>query len=184
MGKWMPFAEAVARAGTFKALRPHLLAGRIIARYGRLCFWPGGEVDNTLPTTDIDPSWWADDVAHDIKPEAGRAQFITDLGNQLARGIELDRAEVDALWPAATVPAPRHSGGKDPEHDWEGAADHVDACVKKHGPLPRNKKGEPVLARAVELMTEWFVKKDPPAPKERSIRRWIRETPRSWWGPN
>jgi hypothetical protein len=114
MAKWMSFAEAVARAGSFEALRPHLFAGRIIARYSRLCFWPGGEVDNTLPTTDIDPSWWADDVAHDIEPEAGRAQFITDLGNQLARGIELERAAVEALWPVKPKPplARKKSKGK------------------------------------------------------------------------
>ena len=142
MGKWMPFAEAVARAGSLKALRPHLFAGRIIARYSRLCFWPGGEVDNTLPTTDIDPSWWADDVAHDIEPEAGRAQFITDLGNQLARGIELERAAVDALWPVKPKP-PKHkqspkqsavAGAKRGPKQyavWKPLLKHLDAMVKR-----------------------------------------------------
>jgi hypothetical protein len=104
--QWISFAEAVVRAGSLEALRPHLLAGRIMARYSHLCFWPGGEVDNTLPTTLIDPSWWADDFAHNIKPEAGRAEFTTDLGNELAIGIELERAAVDALWPVNSKQPP------------------------------------------------------------------------------
>jgi hypothetical protein len=91
---------------------------------------------------------------------------------------------MDRLFPVATVPAPRHAGGRDPDNDWEGAACHVDNWVAKHGPLPRHKNGAPILARAVELMTEWFEENEPPAPEGRSIRRWISKKSRSWWGPN
>ena len=40
---WMPFAEAVKRAGSFEALRPHLREGRILAHHNGLYSWPGGE---------------------------------------------------------------------------------------------------------------------------------------------
>jgi hypothetical protein len=96
----------------------------------------------------------------------------------------LERERVETLFPAATVSAPRHAGGRDPENDWEGASGHVDDWVTVHGPLPRHKNGNPNFARAVELMAEWFKKNDPPVPKDRSIRRWIGKNPRSWWGPN
>jgi hypothetical protein len=108
------------------------------------------------------------------------------IGKVFAIGIELERERVETLFPVkvVTVSAPRHAGGPDPHHKWEDAARHVDK-VAAHRPLPRHEKNNaPNIQRAVELMTEWFEKNDPPAPKERSIRRWIRKNPRSWWGPN
>ena len=100
-----------------------------------------------------------------------------------AIGIELERERVEALFPIVTVSAPRHAGGRDPDHDWEGAARHVDASVAARGPLPGKKNGEPNIARAVDLMTQWFKDNEPPSPKlEKSIRRWIRENPHpAWW---
>jgi hypothetical protein len=94
---------------------------------------------------------------------------------------------------ATAEPAPRHAGGRPDDHKWVDAAQHVDRDVRldrdvaEHRPLPRNKKGEPIMARAVDLMTDWFTKNDPPPPKPRSIPRWIQNNPqrcRKWWGPN
>jgi hypothetical protein len=215
----MPFEEAIKRAGSFEALRPHLRERRILARHGELRTWPELEVESGPGETS--PDWF--DGAR-IDPATGRVilkkpdlqvcirNIMSELenpnqegdfpGSQLtvipgreacAFGLELERTPVDTLFPAPTVPASllspavpasRHSGGRDPDHNWEDAAHHVDDWVAAHGPLPRNKKGQPILARAVDLMTEWFVDNDPPAPQERSIRRWIGENPRSWWGPN
>jgi hypothetical protein len=98
-------------------------------------------------------------------------------------GIKLERATVERLFPVAAAPAPRHAGGRDPDNDWESAARHVDEWVAGHGPLPRRKNGEPLRARAVDLMTEWFEKNEPPAPPRESIYRWLRKNPHpAWWG--
>jgi hypothetical protein len=207
----MPFEEAVKRAGSFEALLPHLRAKRILARYQELRSWPELEVESG--PGEIPPDWW-DEARVDPatgrvilkKPDLrvrlrsisseleNPGQLEGDLpGSQLivypgrkvcAFGIDFERIPVETLFPGPTVPASRHAGGRDPDNDWKGAARHVDDWVAAHGRLPRNKDGDPVLARAVELMTEWFNKNDPPAPRERSIRRWIRKDPRSWWGPN
>src|SRR2546430_11805532 len=89
---------------------PPLRAGRVMAHYTRLYTWPGGGVI-PRPTPDIMPSWWAH--AHDIDAAAGRARFTMALADAvtyevLAVGIGLERDAVEALWLAATVPAPRH----------------------------------------------------------------------------
>jgi hypothetical protein len=81
----------------------------------------------------------------------------------------------------------RHPGGKEPDHDWESAACYVDGLVdnKVEGrkPLSRNKQGEPIVQRAINLMKDYFNKHDPPPPEDRSMRRWIKEHPArtQWW---
>ena len=93
----------------------------------------------------------------------------------VATGIEFDHAAVEALWPP-------HAGGRDPDHAWEDAARHVDNWVAKRGPLPKNKNGQPIIARAAALMAEWFDKNEPATPEPRSIYRWIRKNPHlHWW---
>jgi hypothetical protein len=177
---WMPFREAMARAGTLEALLPALRDGRIRARAAD--FYEG-TVGGAMKRADrsINLSWWA---GARVDPASNRAYFAMEYFDMLATGIELERGAVETLWPTTNVPAPPHAGGRDPEHDWEDSAHHVDDWVAAHGPLPRHKDGNPVITRAVELMTEWFNRNDPPAPHERSIRKWIQKTPRSWWGPN
>jgi hypothetical protein len=192
---WMPLAEAVKRAGSLETLLPHL--PNIRSRHLGLRFWPTNEeVLGFGELGDFDPGWWA---KARIEPDVSQAVFTMEfplhftsrtgergrLTRQvLATYIQHERAAIDKLFPIATVSAPLHAGGRDPDHNWEDAAHYVDDWVAAHRPLPRNKKGQPILARAVDLMTEWFVDNDPPAPQERSIRRWIRKNPRSWWGPN
>jgi hypothetical protein len=54
----------------------------------------------------------------------------------------------------------RHAGGRDPDHNWEGAARCVDQHVADHGPLRRHRTGEragePVRQHAVNLILGWF----------------------------
>src|SRR5262249_44945288 len=88
----------------------------------------------------------------------------------------------------ATMPAPtpKHAGGRPPEHKWEVAARNVDRRVADHGPLPRDKDGEPVPKYAKELMAEGFENDDRGAPDDEQIYKWIREHPkrcRRWWNP-
>jgi hypothetical protein len=102
--------------------------------------------------------------------------------------------------PPATVPAAaeavpkpatsklKHAGGVDPQHDWEGAADHVTAWVvndeKTRRPLPRHKNGAPNKTRAIELMKHWFeeVRGEKPPTRE-SFFRWLKDNPHpEWWG--
>ena len=183
---WMSFAEALARVGSLEELIVVLREGHAYARATDLRMLPDGistKADRSIPN-----AWWAADTVRRISPFLGRAWFelkVEGVSREIvAIGIEVEPVPVEALWPAASVHTPRHAGGRDPDNDWEGAAGHVDAWVAARGPLPRHKDGKPNVARAVELMTEWFDKNDPPAPRERSMRRWISNHPRSWWGPN
>jgi hypothetical protein len=189
---WMPLHEAVERAGTLEALLPYLREGSILARHKGIYTWPGGH-EWTGPGN-MSPGLWTD-ARYD--PAIGRLILTTITFSRddiapftrkfFATGIELERGRVETLFPVkvAAVSAPLHAyGGRRPDHDWEGAARHVDHSVATCGPLSRKKDGTPNAAGAVALMTEWFNKNDPPAPKDRSIRRWISKNPRSWWGPN
>jgi hypothetical protein len=179
----MPWDEALTRAGSLDALRPHLCAGSILARRAGLYSLPGARAQGG--PGNISSQWWA--KAHE-DAATGRVMFTfpdrpSGFRELFAIGIEVERAAVERLFPVAPVPAPRHAGGRDPDNDWEGAARHVDDWVRAHGPLPRRKDGEPNLARAVELMTEWFETNEPPAPKPRSIYRWLKDNPHpAWWG--
>jgi hypothetical protein len=186
----MPWDEALMRAGSLDALRPHLGAGSILARHHGLYYWPGGGARSG--PGNITRGLWADAR---VDPATGRVIFTMPAlvrfvdsdrppitSEVFAIGIELERAAVETLFPVATVPTPRHAGGRDPDNDWEGATRHVDDWVTAHGPLPRHKDGEPNVARAVELMTEWFNDNEPPAPKRESIYRWLRDNPHpAWW---
>jgi hypothetical protein len=185
----MPWDEALTRAGSLDALRPHLSAGSILARHSGLYSWPkGGAVRGPA---NISPGLWAEAR---IDPASERVIFTTVLffvaesdsppvtGERFAIGIELERAAVEKLFPVAPEASPRHAGGRDPDNDWEGAARHVDDWVAAHGPLPRHKDGSPNKARAVELMTEWFEDNQPPAPQRESFYRWLRKNPHpAWW---
>jgi len=178
----MPWDEALKRAGSLEALRPHLCAGSILAHRAGLYGLPGVRALGGPGT--ISPRWWA--KAHE-DAATGRVIFTfpdrpSGFREVFAVGIEVERAAVERLFPAAPVHAPRHAGGRDPDNDWEGAARHVDAWVAKHGPLPRRKDGKPIVARAVDLMIEWFEKNEPPAPEQRSIYRWLSDNPhQAWW---
>jgi hypothetical protein len=140
----MPFREAVARAGTLETLLSALRAGRVMARYSRLYSWPEvGAIKQ--PTTDIMPSWWAH--AHDIDPAAARARFTMALADSvtyevLAVGIELERDAVEALWPAATVPAPRHAG--------------TERKAKSKSKPKFEKKPRPQVRRAISILIELY----------------------------
>ena len=190
---WMRLSEAVERAGSLEALLPHLPSIR--ARHNGLRYWPTNE--EVSGPRDIDPGLWAKalvepDIDQAIFTMKFRLYFLFNKAGEpealtrkvRAFNIEIECAAIDRLFPILFVCAPRHAGGRDPEHNWEDAARHVDEWVAAHGPLPRHKSGKPIVQRAAELMAEWFDKNEPPAPQEGSIRRWIRKKPRSWWGPN
>ena len=185
---WIPFTEALDRAGSFEALRQYLRDGRIPARHNGMYYWPEGGA--LLPPGEIDPGLWR---KANFEPEIEQVRFVTikvplyggpeRTRHVVAVDLELGRSAVDALFPAANISAPRNAGGRDFDHDWEDAARHVNDWVATHGPLPRRKKdGKPNLARAVELMAEWFGDNQPPAPLRESIYRWLRENPHpQWW---
>jgi hypothetical protein len=97
----MRLAEAVKRAGSLADLMPAVRDGRIMTHHNGLYSWPECDPikckDQALPAT-----WWED--AHDVDPAAGRAQFTREAPwgpyRLLAIGIELERAAIEALWPA------------------------------------------------------------------------------------
>ena len=112
----MPFEEALARAGSLEALRPHLREVRILAQHSGLRTWPEGAVESG--PGDILPDWWADAR---VDPANGRVIFkkpglqviirgfgdvpdthhvIQPTREVFALDVRLERAAVDALWPA------------------------------------------------------------------------------------
>jgi hypothetical protein len=78
----------------------------------------------------------------------------------------------------------RHRSGRKTELNWAGAKTNVDSIIAKDGrPLERDEKGEPVLARALDLIREFFEKNEPkPWPGRPDIYRWLRNHPQNWWG--
>jgi hypothetical protein len=174
----MSFVKAVACAGSLEALLVTVHERRAFARASFVSGLSTVEADRDIPW-----HWWT--AAHDIDPAAGRAAFTMTLGieganyERVAIGIEFVFVEA----PTTTASAPPHAGGRDPDNDWEGAAGHVDALVRAHGPLPRKKDGTPNVARAVALMAKWFEDNEPPpVPRRESIYRWLRQNPHpEWW---
>lgn len=187
-GPWMPLHEAEQHAGSFEAMLPHLREGRILARHGGLYFWRempdgGREIEvHSGPGYVTQESW----ARARKDPETGRVIFATsadwaDLLGQFelfAIDVEFERAAVESLLPTAAAIV----GGSDPIHDWEAAARHVDAYVAnpKHGLLPRRKDGEPIKAKAIDLMWEYFEAKKQQVPQTRSFYRWFDESPQRW----
>jgi hypothetical protein len=97
---WMPFAEALERAGALEALLPVLIAGDATARAE--AFLVGGypiKADRNIPST-----WWDNETAYDVDPAAGRATFSMDGFAMTAIGIEIEAAPITARWPAEAVP--------------------------------------------------------------------------------
>jgi len=98
----MPWDEALKRAGSLDALRPHLCAGSILARHNGLYILPGGGP----VTADIRPHWWA---GARVDPATGRVIFTGPFFSGVRRevfaiGIEVERAAVESLFPAAPEP--------------------------------------------------------------------------------
>jgi hypothetical protein len=123
--KWMPFAEAVTRAGSLKDLLVALRERRVFARCAEWRTWPDG--GSTKPSDrNIHPTSWND--AHDIDPAAGWAVFTFVLYGTLeddkhdvtyellAIGLEVERGGVDKLWPlVAPEPPPPASDAAPPQ---------------------------------------------------------------------
>jgi hypothetical protein len=185
----MPFAKALVRAGSLEALLARLREGAILAWCSAIYYWPSAQPASG--PRDIPPDWWTDAR---VDPAIGRV-ILTVPGSRIispgqtppprrrrevfAMDIELEVTALETLFPIAST---RVSGGRDPDHDWEGAARHVDDSVAAKGPLPRRKNGEPNKSPAVTLMTEWFKTNQPPAPERETIYRWLRENPHpAWW---
>jgi hypothetical protein len=103
---WIPFRQAVKRAGSLDALMPALRDGRVLARHGGL-YVNGGPA---APAGSISPSWWAANTVRDIDPEANRAVFVMDLlGGPLpmvAIGIEVEGGPLLRLFPEPEAEKP------------------------------------------------------------------------------
>jgi hypothetical protein len=177
---WMSLQEAVERAALFEAMRPHLIGGRILARAKDFYTAEGSAIKQV--DRRIDPAWWAA-ARHD--PATDRVYFTmagmiegASTWELLAVGVELERAAVDALWPAMTKSSGRKGGGRPPENDWQRAFQYVDDYIDRHGLLSAKE-------RVVELVEDWFRKNDPPPPKSpRTIPNKIKGKEGIWWRRN
>ena len=138
MGKWMSFAKAVARAGSLEDLLVRMRDMQVASRAAD--FFMNG---NSTKRADrnIPHDWWAEDVAHDINPAAGRAVFRLNAGieganfDEVAIGIEIEGAAVDALWLAKQKPS-GGKRGKKPYPFWAKVQLHFDNLVSREGPFP------------------------------------------------
>lgn len=114
---WTRLREAVRRAGSFEALLPYLLDGRIRARHGGVFHWPNGRVE-VQPWFDpnIPLSWWASVSA--AEPEISRCRFaytwvsfggVTTQKERFAIDITLEPVAVERWFPAEpSQPEPKH----------------------------------------------------------------------------
>jgi hypothetical protein len=134
----MPFAKALARAGSFEALLPHLRGGRILARHKGLFTWP--EARWKSGPGNIRPEWWANAR---VDPATGRV-ILTTPGSRIisagrplppptirevfAVGIELEAAAVERLFPAPPKP-PRRTSGPKQSAVWDPLLIHLDAMI-------------------------------------------------------
>jgi hypothetical protein len=167
---WIPWGEALTRAGSFEALRPHLCAGTILARHNGLYLWPGGGA----VTADIRPDWWA---TARIDPTTGRVtftrMFFSGVRNEVfAIGIELERAAVEALWPAKAKSSESRRGAK-PSAAWAKVQPHFDHLVDCDGPFPS-------LGSARESVKLLLKEKKLGRLNDRTIERWINKHRPQW----
>jgi hypothetical protein len=130
-------AKALARAGSFEALVPHLREGRILARCSEI-HRPG--IGQASGPRDIRPDWWTNAR---VDPATGRV-MLTTPGSRIispgetpppprrhevfALGIEVERGSVDALWPAKPKAQGRKRGPKQ-SAIWAPLLAHLDRLV-------------------------------------------------------
>ena len=165
----MPWDEALKRAGSLDALRPHLCAGSILARHNGLYLWPGGGP----VTADIRPNWWA---GARIDPATGRVIFTRPWSSGGTReifaiGLEVERA-TERLFPAKPKPAESRRGAK-PSAAWAKVQPHFDHLVDRDGPFPS-------LGSARDSVKLLLKEKKLGRMDDRTIERWIRKHRPQW----
>jgi hypothetical protein len=157
--RWMSLADAIARAGSFAALLPHLASGGISARANRCTVT---ETGGTWRRKDdaIRRHWWEPNSAprHIEGSRCRIKRFITDdLADDIdAHDIEVDADAIDRLFPppaalpvpvvapppAAPTSAQRTAvalASKKAAHlsgFWKKIAPAMDAKVDRDGPFP------------------------------------------------
>jgi hypothetical protein len=165
MGKWMSFAEAVARAGSLVDLLVRLREGYPVARCAGFLLdgKPTGEAGRKIPA-----DWWNEDTAHHINPAAGRAVFPLNAGiegatfEKVAIGIGIDSAAVDALWPlVAPEPAAPASDTAPPQPT--GTSTDATSSTPEVKPA-RRRRGRPAehpWEEAAGYVDDWVEKVGP-----------------------
>ena len=121
----MSLREAVERAGSLDALLPLLVQGHILARATSFQEWPSG-APMKLPSLDIDSIWWG--AVRSIDPVAGRVCFAMDFFEVMAIGVALERAAVEATWPAKASAKQRTKRKPGPKQyaAWDQLLPHLD----------------------------------------------------------
>jgi hypothetical protein len=129
---WMPWEEALERAGSFEALLPPLREGRILARHQGLCGWPGGT--KTDGPGHIPRDWWAN--AHN-DPATGLVIFKQARGpfyfdEEFAVDLELERRRAEMLWPGAESAKPKRKRKPGPKQyaAWAQLLPHLDSLFE------------------------------------------------------
>ena len=104
---WMPWREALKRAGSFDELRPYLHTGQIPARHGGLFTLPDGKRIAGLETSrqKSGPSSQRPGRAGDILHRRGGVWAPRPrAGVRLCSSIELDSVAFDTFFPVADLP--------------------------------------------------------------------------------
>jgi hypothetical protein len=135
---WMPFAEALARAGSLEALLPVLIAGDATARAKD--FLVNGcsrrRKDRTIPRT-----WWKLQDIESADLPIGRAKFRISLIDEITIpmtviGIEIEKAPIITRWPTKPAKLPVSAPGKRPSPIWQLIFQHFDDEVTLVGRFP------------------------------------------------
>jgi hypothetical protein len=176
---WMPWDEALTRAGSFDALWPHLRAGSILARHNGQYSWPGGGA--WRGPGDIKPGLWAEarvDLATERVIFTSILFFVIGSDSPpvthewFAIGIEVERARVEALWPAKPQSSENKRGAK-PSAAWAKVQPQFDDLVDRDGPFPS-------LGSARESVKLLLKEKKLSRLNDRTIERWINKHRPQW----
>jgi hypothetical protein len=169
---WMPWREALKRAGSFDALRPHLGEGRILARHQRL-YRPDGKVHSEAG--DIKPERWADaredpatgrliftdrfQLTIDLTSGGGEVLWFDKSQELFAVDVELEAEAVDRLFPAAATSTMGDKASLPPAERKLMEPKAWLASARKEHPQRQNERTSDYRDRLHDLMTKADVTK-------------------------
>lgn len=188
---WVPWRQALERAGTFEALRPHLHAGRILARHGGSYYWPSGDAQGG--PGNVAPSWWGN-ARQDL--DSGRVIFTMSLIAPMSKdapgasfdifaiGIELEAESVERSFPVVTelTPAAIEPAPAEPEPAPQPTATEPTPQPAEPEPTPqrtkrRTKRPHPHRAVIMEHYRELLARDVPKAAEETAT--WVKDEVKS-----
>jgi hypothetical protein len=156
---WISWHRALERAGTFEALRPHLHAGRIVARHGGIYYWPNPSKYSEPGI--IPPAWW-----RNASEDTGRVIFAINSYDLFAIDIVLEAEGVERIFPAAIEPTPAAT-----ELAPAAIEPTPQPTVTELTPRRQTRRPHPDRVAILQYYRDWLASGKPNAPKETA--QWV-----------